>query len=111
MSLVRAASPRDVAAWLLGRRVRVRVAGPSMEPALPDGSTVLVKPGGAPQPQDIVLVEHPMQADLRILKRVDHITDDGRIFLRGDGTVSTDSRDFGAVPPERVLGRVVCTLP
>lgn len=108
---MRAASPRDLVAWLLGRRLRVRVAGPSMAPALPDGTTVLVKPGAAAQPQDVVLVQHPMQADLRILKRVDHITDDGRIFLRGDGAVSTDSRDFGAVSPERVLGRVVCTLP
>ena len=98
-------------AWLLGRRLRVRVAGPSMEPTLSDGTTVLIKPDAPPQDGDIVLVRHPFESDLNILKRVDHRTADGRVFLRGDAATSTDSRDFGAVDPDQILGRVVCTFP
>lgn len=82
-----------------------------MEPTLRDGATVLVKPDVTPQDGDIVLVQHPTEARLRILKRVDHRTEDGRFFLRGDASTSTDSRDFGPVDPERIVGRVVCTLP
>jgi signal peptidase I len=104
-----AASPRDLVGLLLGRRQRFRVAGPSMAPAIPDGTTVLVRSQRA-QAGDIVLVNR-LEADVLIVKRVDHITADGRVFLRGDGTVSTDSRDFGALPPESVLGVVVCTFP
>ena len=108
---MRASGPRDLLAWALGRRMRVRVAGPSMEPSLPDGSTVLVKPGAGADVGDVVLVRHPTDSTLRILKRVDHLTADGRIFLVGDAGASTDSRDFGPVPPERILGKVTCTLP
>lgn len=108
---MRASGPRDLLAWALGRRLRVRVAGPSMQPSLPDGSTVLVKPGASPNVGDVVLVRHPADSTLRILKRVDHMTSDGRFFLVGDAGASTDSRDFGPVPPERILGKVTCTLP
>ena len=38
-------------------------------------------------------------------------TDDGRLFLQGDGTATTDSRDFGAIAPDRVIGVVRCTSP
>ncbi len=81
-----------------------------MEPALKDGDTVLVDPRAEPAPGDIVLARHPLEPDTRVLKRVDHITPDGRLFLKGDGTVSTDSRDFGALAPDQVLGVVRCTL-
>ena len=72
-----------------------------------DGTTVLVKPGGG-DVGDVVLVQHD---DVQILKRVDHHTPDGRLFLVGDGHASTDSRDFGPIDPSRVIGRVVCTFP
>lgn len=82
-----------------------------MEPSLPDGSTVLVKLGADADVGDVVLIRHPTDDELRILKRVDHLTTDGHLFLKGDAGTSTDSRDFGAVPPERLLGTVTCTLP
>jgi signal peptidase I len=96
--------------WALGRLDRFRVSGPSMEPALTDGDTVLVDPRGAPAVGDIVIARHPSQ-DTTVAKRVDHITDAGAVFLKGDGTVSTDSRDYGPLPPDRVLGVVRCTFP
>lgn len=80
-----------------------------MAPSIADGTTVLVRSQRA-QAGDVVLVRRP-EADVLIVKRVDHITSDGRMFLRGDGVVSTDSRDFGAVPPDAIVGVVVCTFP
>ena len=82
-----------------------------MEPALTDGDTVLVDPRGGAVPGDIVLALHPLERDTRVLKRVDHITQDGRVFLKGDGTTSTDSRDFGALSSDQILGVVRCTFP
>jgi len=104
-----AASARDLVGLMLGRRQRFRVSGPSMAPAIADGTTVLVRQQ-RPQAGDVVLVRRP-EADVLIVKRVDHLTDDGRVFLRGDGSVSTDSRDFGALSLDSVLGVVVCTFP
>lgn len=98
---------RDLVALAIGRRLRIRVSGRSMEPTLTDGTTVLVKPGSA-QVGDVVLVK---SEGAPILKRVDHVKPDGRLFLVGDGHASTDSRDFGPIAPERVIGRVVCTFP
>ena len=89
---------------------RFRVAGPSMEPALSDGDTVLVDPRGEPVEGDIVVARHPWE-DASVLKRVDHITADGDLFLKGDGTVSTDSRDYGALAADAVVGVVRCTFP
>ena len=106
---MRHASARDLLAWLLGRRQRFRVLGPSMEPFLANGTTVLVRQQ-SPKPGDVVLTTAPT-GNVRIVKRVDHITPDGRLYLRGDGEVSTDSRDFGAVDPTATLGVVVCTFP
>jgi nickel-type superoxide dismutase maturation protease len=82
-----------------------------MEPSLPDGSTVLVKLGAGADVGDVVLIRHPTDDGLRILKRVDHLTTDGHLFLKGDAGTSTDSWDFGPVPPDRLLGTVTCTLP
>lgn len=108
---MRAMGLRDLLAWLLRRRHRVRVTGPSMAPTIPAGTTVLVKPTQTVRPGDIVVTKHPRSTQITIVKRVDHLTDTGDLFLRGDGTPSTDSRDFGPVPSTLLLGKVVCTLP
>jgi nickel-type superoxide dismutase maturation protease len=100
--------------WALGRRARVRVRGTSMEPALPDGSLVLVDPAAyrsrPPAAGDVVLARHPFVRDLRLIKRVAE-TRDGRVTLVGDRVdASTDSRDFGALRLDHVMGRVVLRL-
>ena len=106
---LRSASARDLLGLLFGRRQRFRLSGPSMAPFIDDGTTVLVRAQRA-QVGEVVLVRR-LEVDVLIVKRVDHITKDGRVFLRGDGSVSTDSRDFGALPSSAVLGVVVCTFP
>lgn len=103
------ATARDLLAWLVGRRTRFRVAGPSMAPALPDGTTVLVR-SQVPAHGDVVVVRLP-DTDRVVVKRVQRVEPDGRLFLRGDGERTTDSRDYGAVPAERVVGVVVSTFP
>ena len=101
--------------WALGRRARVRVRGTSMEPALPDGSLVLVDPGAyrtrAPRAGDVVLARHPYVRDLRLVKRVVSEPKENRVALVGDrAEASHDSRDFGSVPLGDVMGQVVLKL-
>jgi len=95
--------------------MRVRVRGTSMAPALPDGSFVLVDPRAyrsrPPEPGDVVLARHPYVRDLCLVKRVAEVARQGRVALVGDcAEASTDSRDFGAVGLDHVLGRVVLRL-
>ena len=85
-----------------------------MRPTFDDGDLVRVDLNAyrslAPAPGHIVLARHPYKADVRVIKRCARVTDDGRCFLLGDNPdrlETTDSRSFGAIAPERVLGRVV----
>lgn len=103
--------PRELLLWLLRRRKRVGINGPSMLPGLQPGDEVLVDARAyrqlPPQPGDIVLAVRPDRAAVTLIKRVQAIDADGRLFLLGDNpTASTDSRLFGPVPPENVLGKV-----
>lgn len=82
-----------------------------MVPLLEPGDEVLVNPRAyrqrSPRPGDIVVARHPYRTDLRLIKRIAEVLDDGRCVLEGDNlTESTDSRVFGAIPPERIAGRV-----
>ena len=83
-----------------------------MLPAYRDGDTVLVDTGAyeelLPLPGDVVLVEHPFQAGVRMIKRVDHMTKEGRVFVVGDNrAASTDSHSFGALRSAQVLGKLI----
>lgn len=58
-----------------------------------------------------MLLRHPFESDVRMVKRVARVLVDGRVDVHGDDpSNSTDSRTFGAVPNEHVLGRVVLRL-
>jgi nickel-type superoxide dismutase maturation protease len=105
----------ELALWALGRRARFRVDGDSMSPALAPGDQILVDLGAyrrtRPRPGDVVLARHPYRRDVRLVKRVAGVAADGRCELAGDNpAASTDSRGFGALPAEMVLGRVVLRL-
>ncbi len=106
---------RELLLWLLQRRRRFRVTGMSMFPALKPGDDVLINPRaywrGHPNHGDIVVVRHPYRRDVRLVKRVDAVLDDGRCFLIGDNPAkSTDSRAFGKVSLERIVGQVTSRL-
>jgi len=87
-----------------------------MLPVLKEGDVVLYDPKAYTQKQpqigDVVIAIHPARSDLRIVKRVQGVTRDGRIFLLGDNVAeTTDSRDFGHVPIDEILGRITSRLP
>jgi nickel-type superoxide dismutase maturation protease len=107
---------RELLLWLLRFRRRFRVTGSSMLPLLQPGDEVLVDPRAykqvVPQVGDIVVSRHPYRVDVRLVKRVTAVLSDGRCVLEGDNpSDSTDSRSFGAVTLQHILGRVVSRLP
>lgn len=110
--------------WLMGRRRRFRVNGPSMLPLLQPGDEVLVNSydyknsDRTPIPGEVVIVQHPQQPELRMVKRVVSIEPNPSLleesssaslyyWIEGDNPLaSTDSRSFGAVPLSCILGTV-----
>ena len=106
----------DVVLWLIQQRRRFRVTGESMVPLLSPGEEVLLVPHAyrhqPPQAGDIVVAQHPTRADLRLIKWVAYVDEAGHCFLKGINTdASTDSRSFGLVSPQFLLGKVVCRFP
>ena len=103
--------------WAIGRLKRFRVSGPSMHPTLSDGVEVLIDCRVRVQSSlcvgDLVFIQHPFRSDTRMIKRLIRQPDGGgEYFVQGDNSrESTDSRSFGAVNQQCVLGRVVCTFP
>jgi nickel-type superoxide dismutase maturation protease len=106
-------SLKEFMLWLLRRRHRFRITGNSMMPLLRPGDEVLLNPRAyrlaQPQPGDIVVAYHPYQRDLQVVKRVTQTLEDGRYFLEGENPAeSSDSRLFGPVRPEQILGQITC---
>lgn len=88
-----------------------------MRPTLEPGDWALAIAPERVRPGDVVVVEHPERPGFEMVKRVirvpvDRVADatdaaDG-VWVEGDDpTSSTDSRSFGALPTDRVRGRVV----
>jgi len=97
-------------AWLRRRYMRFEVSGDSMYPAFRHGDYLVVRrfaPGELPNPGDVVLAADPREPGRTLLKRVEHVDLHGQVTLLGDNpAASTDSRHFGPVPAEAVIGRV-----
>lgn len=87
-----------------------RVSGPSMVPAFYDGDRVLVHYGAAVGPGDAVLARDPREPDRILLKRIARREGGGWWLLADNPYAPGDSRQFGAVPDELVLGRVAALL-
>ncbi len=105
--------------WLLRRRFRLRVVGQSMVPSLYPGDEVLVDRQAyvsrLPAVGDLVVAMHPGRPGLKIVKRVVAITKGGSetsassntYTLLGDNpSASTDSRSFGNLPDQMIIGKV-----
>lgn len=106
----------DLLLWLLGLRSRFRVTGNSMLPLLQPGEEILIHPRAyrhqCPLPGDLVVVSHPSRPELRLVKRVVQVKEDGDCFLMGENTSeSTDSRSFGWVSSDHLLGKVISRFP
>jgi len=82
-----------------------------MYPLLRDGDEVAVDLSAfasrEPAVGDVVLARHPFKTGIEIIKRIVEVTDEGRLVLHGDDALeSQDSRGFGPVSRDLVLGLV-----
>jgi nickel-type superoxide dismutase maturation protease len=104
-------SNREFLLWLLRRRRRVRVVEESMLPLLKPGDELLYDPHAyrkrSPVKGDLVVAMHPIRPNFKLVKRITAINADGTYFLEGDNfELSTDSREFGSVAGELLIGRI-----
>ncbi len=82
------------------------VTGPSMVPTLYHGDRLLVHYGTRIRPGDVVVLRHPFQQDLLVVKRVAQRRESGWWVLGDNAYAGGDSTDYGVVPDDLVLGRV-----
>ena len=83
-----------------------------MAPILAEGDEVLVAPRATCRPGDVVVARHPFRTDVHLVKVLETYDERGHARLVGVAPgESTDSRSFGAVPPDLLRGRVVSALP
>ncbi|MFI8002400.1 nickel-type superoxide dismutase maturation protease [Streptomyces sp. NBC_00178] len=95
---------------LSGRTARksfqvVEVTGPSMVPTLYHGDWLLVQHGAPVRPGDVVILRHPLQQDLLVVKRAAERRGAGWWVLGDNSYAGGDSTDYGTVPEELVLAR------
>ncbi len=97
--------------FFLGKRQGILVEGNSMSPTLKDGDAVLINYKAKFETGDVVLANHPFKQSVKMLKRVREFTENGDLFLTGDNPdESEDSRTFGVVPKNHLLGKITCRL-
>ena len=101
----------DLLLWLLRLRRRFRVTGASMFPLLQADDEVLVDPRAyrraRPQVGDVIVMCHPQHVELKMVKRITAVLTADQYMVAGDNVASsTDSRSFGAIRGELILGRV-----
>jgi nickel-type superoxide dismutase maturation protease len=87
--------------------ITVQVAGPSMEPALRSGDWWIVRTVGRHRVGDVAVIRHPQRESLLIVKRLTRQV--GELWwVEGDNSgASDDSRTFGAVPDDQVVGVLI----
>jgi nickel-type superoxide dismutase maturation protease len=85
---------------------RIRIIGPSMEPALHNGEWWVVRRTGRLRAGDIVALTHPTRPEALVVKRLAERRPDGWWVLGDNAGQSEDSRQFGVVPEENVVGRL-----
>jgi len=87
------------------------VSGVSMVPAYRDGDRLLVRYGGRVRAGDAVLARDPRLPERILVKRAARREPGGWWLLADNPYAPGDSRQFGAVPDDLVLGRVLLRLP
>lgn len=90
---------------MLKRIGLAEVYNPSMQPTLRPGDQLLVTYGAGVRPGNVVVLRHPFQHDLLIVKRAVERRSGGWWVLGDNPQVRNDSREFGAVPDDLVIAR------
>ncbi len=86
----------------------VVVSGESMAPAMRPGDCLLVRLGAKARVSDVVVARHPSVDGLLLVKRVARRDDSGWWLLSDNAEAGLDdSRAFGAVPDDAIVGRVL----
>ncbi|WP_019508770.1 nickel-type superoxide dismutase maturation protease [Pleurocapsa sp. PCC 7319] len=106
---------RELLLWIFRCRKRLKVIGKSMLPLLEPGTEILINPNAyqklMPKIGDIIVTTHPYHPELSIVKRITAINKDGSYFLTGDNlTESTDSRHWGSIKLEDIIGQVTSSF-
>jgi nickel-type superoxide dismutase maturation protease len=97
----------DLFLLAIKRKIRVRIEGDSMLPTFKNGDEILVSITKTFSVGDVVYTKHPFKSSLKIIKRISKFEDDGSVFILGDNLAdSTDSRTFGAIPKDNIIGKV-----
>ncbi len=114
--LIPTSNYKELLLWLLRLRQRFCVTGNSMFPLLKEGEDVLVDTKAyhrcLPEIGDLVIAWHPRQDGLRIIKRVVSVDEIGNCFLMGENSLeSSDSRSFGWVGLQQIIGKVTSKFP
>jgi nickel-type superoxide dismutase maturation protease len=81
------------------------VYNPSMLPTLRPGDRLVLKYGPGVRPGAVVVLRHPFQHDLLIVKRAVERRSGGWWVVGDNPHVRNDSREFGAVPDDLVVAR------
>ncbi|MEU6280485.1 nickel-type superoxide dismutase maturation protease [Streptomyces sp. NPDC047028] len=81
------------------------VTGPSMVPTLRHGDRLLLQYGAGIRPGDVIVLRHPFQQDLLVVKRAVQRREGGWWVLGDNPYAGGDSTDYGVVPEELILGR------
>ncbi len=85
----------------------VRIVGPSMEPAVVNGDWWLVRRSPRLSPGAVVLMKHPRRPELSVVKRLVERRAGGWWVLGDNPDHSEDSRQFGTVPEDLIVGRLI----
>ena len=90
---------------------RYRVEGESMLPDVSPGERVLVNRAaywlGKPTTGDLVVLRDPRDSNRLLLKRLDEREGDRWRVVGANASASTDSRTFGPVGRELLVGKVL----
>jgi phage repressor protein C with HTH and peptisase S24 domain len=84
------------------------VRGRSMLPGLRDGDRLLMLHGGTPVPGRLAVVLLP--DGVLAVKRAVRREPAGWWVARDNPAEGVDSRHVGAIPPDRIVGRVLCRI-
>ena len=89
---------------------RYRIEGASMAPSFASGERVVVSRAvywlRAPRAGDIVVVRDPREPSRLLVKRIEREEDGGYVLYGDNIESSTDSRAFGPVRRELIVGKV-----
>ena len=93
----------------------VAVAGDSMSPTLVEGDWLVVSWAIEPAIPNlkilkVYVIERADRPGIFVLKRLIEIGSGenvGKVWVEGDNEASTDSRQWGDVPREEIIGRVI----